>query len=264
MVVLLVPFYLTTVRLSIETIVFELGSDSKAGKVIVYTGDCLPAIQGLLKLKGSVDVFPEVKQMFRFAAVHDVELDFIWLPREADAMLHADMLSKMEDSSEIFLSHRAFHRACMPAMHTGWHLGLANTRCLCWGSHTVTGQHVVSRYYTLYCTPHALAANAMNRSWQHDACVPNRAGLLWVFPPAALIGAVISKLLVEQVDATVVLPRYLRFWTAMLQRLPIVASCQLSYYSKLYTIGSRAPKYMQGHGKDKPIYLFNAYLVRFN
>ncbi len=33
---------------------------------------------------------------------------------------------------------------------------------------------------------------------------------------------------------------------------------------KLYTIGSRAPKYMQGTGKNKPIYLFTEYLVRFN
>lgn len=83
-------------------------------------------------------------------------------------------------------------------------------------------------------------------------------------PPTILIGAVIGKLLIEQVNAIVVLPRYMRFWTAMQQRLPIVARCELSYYAKLYSIGSRAPKYMQGQGKDKPIYLFNAYLVRFN
>ena len=27
--------------------------------VIVYTGDCMPAIQDLLKMKGTVDIFPE-------------------------------------------------------------------------------------------------------------------------------------------------------------------------------------------------------------
>ena len=35
------------------------------GKVIVYTGDCMPAIQDLLKMKGTVDVFPEVFELFR-------------------------------------------------------------------------------------------------------------------------------------------------------------------------------------------------------
>ena len=39
------------VRLAIEAIVFQLGSSGVAGKVIVYTGDCLPAIQDLLKMK---------------------------------------------------------------------------------------------------------------------------------------------------------------------------------------------------------------------
>lgn len=168
------------VRLAVEKVVFELGSVNVAGKVIVYTGDCLPAIpaiQDLLKMKGSVDVFPEVKQLFRFAAVHDVELDFIWLPREADAMLYADMVFRVEDSSEIFLSHQAFKHVCLQRTQGG-----------IWGWPTLDvfaggapGQHVVSRYYTLYCTPHALAANAMYQSWQHDACVPSRASMLWVF-----------------------------------------------------------------------------------
>ena len=121
----------------------------------------------------------------------------------------------------------------------------------------------MSHYYTLYYTPKALAVNAMYQSWHKDAAVAGKAGVLWVFPPAALVGPVISKLLLERVDAIVVLPRCLCFWTAMLKLLPIVAKCELPYYAKLYTIGSSAPRYMQGTGKSKPIYLFNAYLVKF-
>lgn len=70
--------------------------------------------------------------------------------------------------------------------------------------------------------------------------------------------------MLEQVDAVLILPRFMRFWTAMLQRLPIVARSELPYYAKLYTIGSRAPRRMQGTGKDKYILLLNAYLVKFN
>ena len=61
--------------------------------------------------------------------------------------------------------------------------------------------------------------------------------LLWVFPPFPLIGAVINKLLLEQVNAIVILPRFLRFWTAMLRKLPVFAVHEMVYSGRLYTIG---------------------------
>ena len=103
-------------------------------------------------------------------------------------------------------------------------------------------QHHVSRFYSQYFTPAALAASAMFQNWAKDACSHGRSGMLWVFPPFRLIGAVINKLLAEQTNAIVILPRFLRFWTAMLKQLPVFAVHELSYYDKLYTIGSRAPK----------------------
>ncbi len=248
------------VRLAVETVVSRLGPEFVAGKVIVYTGDCMPAIQDLQKMKGTVNVFPEVKRLFLFAAVHDIDLEFIWESRESDALLHADTLSRVEDSSEIFLSKSAFRHICM-----------LSSKGVRWGFPTLDvfaggakDQHLVSKFYSLYFTPKALAASAMFQNWAKDACSHGRSGMLWVFPPFHLIGAVINKLLVEQTNAIVILPRFLRFWTAMLEQLPVFAIHELSYYSKLYTIGSGAPKYMQGQGKDKPIYLFTAYLVTFS
>ena len=107
------------VRLPVETFVSNLGHDAVSGKVIVYTGDCMPAIQDLKKIKGSVNVFPEVKQLqlFLFAASHDLHFDFIWESKESDALLHADILSCVEDSSEIFLSRAAFKQVCMQLSH---------------------------------------------------------------------------------------------------------------------------------------------------
>ena len=61
------------VRLAVQPVVNQLGP-VVADLVIVYTGDCMPAIQDLLKMKGTVDVFPEVFELFQFAAAHDVEL----------------------------------------------------------------------------------------------------------------------------------------------------------------------------------------------
>lgn len=78
------------VRLTVETVVSQLGPGFVTGKVIVYTGDCMPAIQDLQKMKGTINVFPEVKQLYLFAALHDIDLQFIWQSRESDALSHAD------------------------------------------------------------------------------------------------------------------------------------------------------------------------------
>ena len=40
------------------------------------------------------------------------------MPTEADAMLHADMLSRVEDSLEIFLSHQAFQNLHFQQTHS--------------------------------------------------------------------------------------------------------------------------------------------------
>ena len=191
------------VRLAVEAVVRKLGSDIVGGKVIVYTGDCLPAIQSLPKMKGTVDVFPEVRQLYRFVAAYDVHLDYIWESRESDLMLHADMLSRLEDSSEIFLLRVVFKRVCLREING-----------VIWGWPTLDvfagdakNQHVMSRYYILFHSPRALGANAMYQNWQHDACRHGLPGMLWVFPPFPLVGAVVNKLLFEQVDTILILPK---------------------------------------------------------
>ena len=122
----------------------KLGSDIVGDRVIVYTGDCLPAMQSLQEMKGTVDVFPEVRQLYHFVAAYHVHLDFIWQARGSDLMLHADMLSRLEDSSEIFLLRTVFQRVC-----------LREVNGVIWGWPTLDAfagddknQHVMSRYYT--------------------------------------------------------------------------------------------------------------------
>jgi len=66
------------VRLALETVINSLPAAQLVGKVFVYTGDCAPAIQGLLRMKGSIKVFPEVKRLYLTAAVAQLALDFIY------------------------------------------------------------------------------------------------------------------------------------------------------------------------------------------
>ena len=87
------------------------------GKVVVCTGDCLPAIQHLQMM---VNAFPQVKQLCLFPAARDIHLGCTWQSRECNALLHADVLSRIEHSSKIFLSIFAFrHILCLRAMALG-------------------------------------------------------------------------------------------------------------------------------------------------
>ncbi len=96
--------------------------------------------------------------------------------------------------------------------------------------------------------------------WARDAQVPNAPSLLWLFPPFPLIGAVVNKLLLEQVDAILVLPMHLKFWVPMLQRLPIVDSHVLGFHKGLYKLGSKVPPFWH---HNMPRISLKAYLVRF-
>lgn len=89
---------------------------------------------------------------------------------------------------------------------------------------------MVSRYYSLCDAPTALGANAMYWSWWHGAWQHDKPGMLWVFPPFPLRGCVLNKLLYEQVNtvnAILILPRFMPYWTAMLQQLPVGASHEI-------------------------------------
>ena len=57
---------------------------------------------------------------------------------------------------------------------------------------------------------------AMYQPWARDAVVPGRVPLVWVFPPLGLIGSALGKLHVEQVDAIWVVPRFHRYWQALI------------------------------------------------
>ena len=200
---------------------------------------------------GTPDVFPEITRLYLFAAHHDVHVDFIWKPRESPEMLIADELSREENSSEIFVTRKTivlvFHRQGVV------HWGMPTLDVF---AGAAIGQHKAARFYTKYCGPVSVGINAM-----HADAPMHGHSLLWLFPPFHLIGAVISKLLHEQVNLILIVPHFLRYWAAMIQQLPVVDIVQLPYHAGLCKIGSRAPKSMQG--KNKPRISLTAYLVQF-
>ena len=122
------------------------------------------------------------------------------------------------------------------------------------------GQHHAKRFYTLYYAPGCHTVNGMHQHWALDATTDGSPGLLWLFPPFPLTGAVLSKLLVEQVNAILIVPKQVKFWVSMLNRLPIVSSYDMGYHKGLYTLGSKVPVMWHANAPRVPLM---AHLVRF-
>ncbi len=101
----------------------------------------------------------------------------------------------------------------------------------------------------------------MYQPWAEDALRAGDIPLLWIFPPFDLVPSVINKLLLERVDAILVLPKFQRFWQTLLLQLPCLAKYEVPYHNQVYTIGSMAPKNMRAH---KPVIHLVAYRVAFS
>ena len=169
------------------------------------------------------------------------------------------ILSRMIDSSEIFLAQFAFDKICSLQLGHGRSWGVPTLDCF--AGHA-KGQHQVDRFYSKFYCPGAVAVSAMYQNWAVDACLLGRLPLLWVFPPFELVGQVIGKLLLEQTDAILIVPRFRRYWQVLLRSLPIIAQHELKYHNRLYSIGSRAPVNMKSIA-NKPIIQFMAYRISF-
>ena len=146
-------------RLAVQYAVQCLGS-ALAGGMVVYTGNCFPAIQCLVKMRGTLDVFPEVRELYLFAAEHDVHVDFAWMPRTAEWLQHADELSRLPDSSELFIRPAQLRLVCnlvYSGVSWGWptldvFAGAAN------------GQHTASRFYSLHYAPGCMGINGLHQN----------------------------------------------------------------------------------------------------
>ncbi|DBA68129.1 TPA: hypothetical protein ACH3X2_013937 [Trebouxia sp. C0005] len=170
-------------------------------------------------------------------------------------MVYADELSRMEDTSELFITRRTFTSIiCRQVGGSVW--GKPPLDCFAGGA---VGQHKADKYYMPFHTIHSTGVDATVQVWAADAYVPGSHALLWVLPPFHFIGSVIN-ILTEHVDAIFILLRFIRHWTAMISSLPVEDIHELSYHAGLYTVGSRAPESMQ---HNSPRYPLTAYLVAF-
>ena len=100
----------------------------------------------------------------------------------------------------------------------------------------------------------------LHQNWYIDAQVPGHRCLVWLFPPFSLIGAALNKLRLEQVNAILIVPKYMRYWVSLLQQLPVVARHELVFHKGLFNVGSKAPVQWKQTLPRTPLV---AYLIKF-
>jgi hypothetical protein len=132
-------------RLCVETVLARCG-DTLRGATIEYHGDNLGSIFCLQKMTGVPEVFAEVKSLYQVARQYDVDLLFVWKRRSDQEMVAADALSRVLDSSQLFLRDREFKQVCRRFGQPTFDLFAGPN----------TGEHKSERYYSLYACPGSL------------------------------------------------------------------------------------------------------------
>ena len=207
-----------------------------AGSTLVYTGDNMGSIDCLRKMQGKGAILDAVRELHQIAAQHDVHLEFIWQPRTSAEINYADSLSRTIDTSDYALSHAEFHKLCKQ-----------------WGFPTgdvyagaAKDFHKAAKYFTMAYTPKTLGVNALLQDW-HKLGNSHGRVLLWVFPPFQLIGDTLKKLAQQRLDAILILPAWVCWWTPIVSTLGSSKPSmqRLNYHSSMYVLGSRLPPGMR-------------------
>jgi hypothetical protein len=165
-------------RLCVETVLNRCG-DTLRGATIEYHGDNLGSSFCLQKITGAPEVFAEVKSLYQVARQYDVDLLFVWKRRSDQDMVAADALSKVLDSSQLFLRDREFKQVCRRFGQPTFDLFAGPNM----------GEHKSERYYSLYACPGSFGVDAMRQSWSSQFYFEFHCGncgrwrlLHWLFP----------------------------------------------------------------------------------
>ena len=95
-------------------------------------------------------------------------------------------------------------------------------------------------------TPKTLGVNALLQDW-HKLGNSHGRVLLWVFPPFQLIGDTLKKLAQQRLDAILILPAWVCWWTPIVSTLGSSKPSmqRLNYHKSMYVLGSRLPPGMR-------------------
>ena len=136
----------------------------------------------------SLSLLEYAKKIWEFLSEREIQISLEWLPsllnKEAD-----EESRNVSDASEWLLDPFVFHQICLS-------LGVAPTIDL-FASRT---SHQLPRYMAWKADPDALAVNALVQDWTDKQA--------YAFPPFPLIGKVLQKLRVLEIDLVLICPSW--------------------------------------------------------
>ena len=153
-------------KLVLETIMTQQCAAVKGG-LIVYKGDNQGSIDCLRKMNGKGVILDVVRDLYKISTLHDVQLEFEWLPRSSDTIEYVDALSRIVDGSDFALSHHVFVRICQKIAPDGKIWGFPTCDVFAGGAKDF---HKASRYFTLYFCPCTSGINGLRQSWTSPEC----------------------------------------------------------------------------------------------
>lgn len=194
----------------------------RQGQQVQVWTDSQPAYACCVRMAGRGQVFEQVCALHVQAWKAEVELSFVWVPREHEALQAADALSKWVDQSDWRFSKQLAEQQLFREM------GVPDVDCL-----ASAQAHMCEIYYSAMYDGHCVAVDGMAQRWDEW---PGRAErstgpqpLLWVFPPVSMLADALRKIEKERAAAIVVLPRQVSAAVAeVLVRLPVVLEKLLS------------------------------------
>ncbi|KAL4437098.1 hypothetical protein ABPG75_004237 [Micractinium tetrahymenae] len=206
---------------------------------------------GCLQILGSLSAhsWPDVQEAFR-TWEHDVQPDWMWLPRENPEVQLADALSKEGDPHDWQLSQAAFQQLCSQLLPAGERCALGTAA---WGQPTVdlfasAASHQADVFVSRYPSPGAAAADAFSLSWTADGLAAlggGRKPLAFIFAgPACDPGRIIAKICQDRCPCILVVPRWHKYWRGQLVGPHRRDSLDLGFHDQLYQPGALVPSDM--------------------
>lgn len=168
------------------------------GRAVQIWTDSQAAYACCSRMSGKEPVFEEVKQLHLLAWEYGVQLSFVWVPREHEALVAADHLSKWQDKGDWRFARTLARQQVFDVT------GLPELDCM-----ASKQAHMCDAYFSAVYDGKCLAVDGWLQDW---SVWPKRAGRsgkprCWVFPPVSQVAAALSKVERDQANAIVVMPR---------------------------------------------------------
>jgi hypothetical protein len=223
-----------TVELSLSVLV-ENHLALVKGRRLLYNGDSQPCIQSMATMSGCAAVYPTVRRTYELALKADVELAFIWHPREEQMQQWADHWSKVVDNSQWMLNDLIFHE-CIDTHPLVTSLGGITLDPF--------ADHLTSkckRFYSRHWCPGTLGVNGINHPWALNQITGARE-LCYVNGDFSRMGEILNKILTERANCVVVYPDWPRYWQALWADLPVRSVITLPRINDLCIPGPRVDR----------------------